>query len=150
MTQVKIISMNSGTGSAAQSVTEPFLCWKLGHMHMTSTVSRENQGSRSIPFSKITPILPAISHWVQQNAGPIPSMRKCSNPLIIIMRMNTQFSPLNSVHWIVTSSGISLWSFSNAEIPLVGTEDNTFVKKPLFLLPPRKMPQIHLFTGIYY
>lgn len=143
MTQVKRISMISGAGSAAQSVTEPFLCWKPGHMHMTSTVSRENEGSHSILFSKITSILPATSHWVQQNAGPIPSMRKCSNTLNIIMIMNTQCSPLNSVHCVVTSSDASLWIFSKAEIPLVGTDDNPFVKSLYFHWHPE---QCHKFT----
>lgn len=76
--------------------------------------------------------------------------RNVATHWLCIMRMNTQCSPLNWVHTIVTSSGVSLWSFSKAEIPLVGTEDSPFVKKPLFLLPPRKMPQIHLLTGIYY
>lgn len=114
------------------SATEPFLCWKLGHMHMTNTVSWENQGIHSVFFRKITPILCGISHWMQQNAEPNPSTRKYSNTLIIYMRMNTQCSPLNSMHCIVTSSGVSLWS--KAELPLVGTEDSPFTKKtPIFI-----------------
>lgn len=47
-------------------------------------------------------------------------------------------SPLNSVHCIVASSGVSLWSFSKAEIPLIGAEDSPFVKKPYFHCHPER------------